>query len=272
MHVIDAIAPDPAGAPEAARRLQDEGPGAARSRSTSPAPQIDDVAPRLLHAAPEHADRPEHHLAALPRPGSRGIGFEIFHPGVVLPGALGAVALVTALFGLSVLPISVGRARADPARRGLLVVDAHVSSHGALTVAGLIAHRRSGCCCSSTTRRRPTTRRVPLVIRSPPSLGGFWALALTKAVQVRRTPVAVGPQEIVGEHGVVRGDGLVFVHGELWQARAERRRAARARRARRGRRRRGDAGARRPGARGPAVSASRPATRCHGRIDAWTAA
>src|SRR5439155_21424026 len=35
-----------------------------------------------------------------------GIGFEIFHPGVVLPGALGVVALLTALFGFSVLPIS----------------------------------------------------------------------------------------------------------------------------------------------------------------------
>src|ERR671939_995967 len=36
--------------------------------------------------------------------GLAGIGYEIFHPGVVLPGALGAVALVTALFGFSVLP------------------------------------------------------------------------------------------------------------------------------------------------------------------------
>src|SRR6476661_5480093 len=38
--------------------------------------------------------------------GIAGIGFEIFHPGVVLPGALGAVALLTALFGFSVLPLS----------------------------------------------------------------------------------------------------------------------------------------------------------------------
>ena len=38
--------------------------------------------------------------------GIAGIGFEIFHPGVVLPGALGAVALLTALFGFAVLPIS----------------------------------------------------------------------------------------------------------------------------------------------------------------------
>src|SRR5204862_5219 len=38
--------------------------------------------------------------------GLAGIGYEIFHPGVVLPGALGAVCLLTALFGFSVLPLS----------------------------------------------------------------------------------------------------------------------------------------------------------------------
>ena len=38
---------------------------------------------------------------------------------------------------------------------------------------------------------------------------------------------------LVGEHGVVRGDGLVFVNGELWQRAPRRRRGARARRRRR---------------------------------------
>ena len=50
-------------------------------------------------------------------------------------------------------------------------------------------------------------------------LGSFWAFAMTKAVQARRRPVSVGPQEIIGMHGHVRG-GLVAIHGELWQARS----------------------------------------------------
>jgi membrane-bound ClpP family serine protease len=41
---------------------------------------------------------------------------------------------------------------------------------------------------------------------------------MTKAVQTRRRPVAVGPQEIIGMQGVVRR-GQVAVRGELWQAR-----------------------------------------------------
>src|SRR5205823_3821394 len=71
--------------------------------------------------------------------GLAGIGYEIFHPGVVLPGALGAVALVTALFGFSVLPISWAGLALLVLGIALLVIDAHVTSHGALTVSGLIA-------------------------------------------------------------------------------------------------------------------------------------
>src|SRR5436305_10351232 len=71
--------------------------------------------------------------------GIAGIGFEIFHPGIVLPGALGAVALLTALFGFSVLPISWAGLVLIVLGVALLVIDAHVITHGALTIAGLTA-------------------------------------------------------------------------------------------------------------------------------------
>src|SRR5207249_9921698 len=71
--------------------------------------------------------------------GIGGIGFEIFRPGVVLPGALGGVALLTALFGFSVLPISWTGLALILLGIGLLVIDAHVVTHGALTLSGLIS-------------------------------------------------------------------------------------------------------------------------------------
>src|SRR5256714_1586159 len=70
--------------------------------------------------------------------GLAGIGFEIFHPGVVLPGALCAVALVTALFGFSVLPISWGGLALLLLGITLLIIDLHVTSHGAISVAGRV--------------------------------------------------------------------------------------------------------------------------------------
>ena len=151
--------------------------------------------------------------------GIAGIGFEIFHPGVVLPGALGAVSLVTALFGFSVLPTSWAGMGLILLGLALLVIDAHVTTHGALTVAGLIS-LGVGMLMLFHNAPAPYHTSVPLVLGLTLTLGAFWAFALTKAVAVRRRPVTVGPQTIVGQTGVVRESGLVFVNGELWRAQA----------------------------------------------------
>jgi len=149
--------------------------------------------------------------------GLAGIGFEIFHPGVVLPGALGAVALVTSLFGFSVLPISWAGLLLILLGVALLVIDAHVITHGALTIAGLIS-LGVGMVMLFHNAPAPYHTSLPLVLSITVTLGAFWAFALSKAVQVRRRPVAVGPNRVVGEDAVVRTPGQVFVAGELWHA------------------------------------------------------
>ena len=149
--------------------------------------------------------------------GLAGIGYEVFHPGVVLPGALGAVALVTALFGLSVLPISWAGLALLVLGLALLVIDAHVTSHGALTVSGLIAFV-IGALMLFRNAPAPYHANTWLIVSIAAVLGSAWAFAISKAIQVRRSPVSVGPQTIVGEIGEFRGGGQVFVRGELWRA------------------------------------------------------
>jgi membrane-bound serine protease (ClpP class) len=151
--------------------------------------------------------------------GLAGIGYEIFHPGVVLPGALGAVSLLTALFGFSVLPLSWAGLLMVLLGVALLIVDAHVVTHGALTIAGLVAIG-VGLATLFHNLPSPYHTSLPLVVTITAVIGGFWALAIGKAVTARRMPVTVGPQEIVGMEGVVREGGLVFVRGELWRARS----------------------------------------------------
>jgi membrane-bound serine protease (ClpP class) len=150
--------------------------------------------------------------------GIAGIGFEIFHPGVVLPGALGGIALLTALFGFSVLPISWSGLALILLGVALLVIDAHVVSHGALTLTGLIS-LGVGMIMLFHNAPSPYHTSIPLVLSITVALGLFWAFALTKAVQVRRSPVTVGPLRVVGADAVVRTPGQVFVDGELWRAR-----------------------------------------------------
>ena len=146
--------------------------------------------------------------------GIGGILFEVFHPGVVLPGALGAVALVTALYGFSILPTNWAGFVLIVLGLFLLVVDAHVVTHGALTLSGLVA-LAVGLLMLFHDAPGPYRVHVWFVVLITASIGGFMAVALGKAVQARRQPSAM--PTMVGAEGVVRRDGLVFVRGELWQ-------------------------------------------------------
>jgi membrane-bound serine protease (ClpP class) len=147
-----------------------------------------------------------------------GIGFEIFHPGIVLPGALGAVSLLTALFGFSVLPISWAGLALILLGVALLVIDAHVVTHGALTISGLIS-LTVGMLLLFHNAPAPYHTSVWLTLAVTIPLGLFWVFALTKAVQVRRRPAAIGPLRVIGEEAIVRSPRQVLVSGELWQAR-----------------------------------------------------
>jgi membrane-bound serine protease (ClpP class) len=152
--------------------------------------------------------------------GLAGLGFELFHPGVVIPGAFGAICMVCALFGLSVLPLSWAGLALVLLGAALLVVDAHVTSHGALTLSGLVA-MAFGLVTLFHDAPAPYHVHVSVIVTVTVILGGFWALAVGKSVAARRMPVTVGPEQIVGMEGVVRGDGQVFVRGELWRARSD---------------------------------------------------
>ncbi len=151
--------------------------------------------------------------------GLAGLGFELFHPGVVIPGAFGAICMIAALFGFAVLPLAWGGLVLVLLGAALLAVDAHVTSHGALTVSGLVA-MAIGLATLFHNTGTPYHTNYWLIVLVTGVLGGFWAFAMSKAVAARRAPVSVGPEEIIGMEGVVRDGGMVFVHGELWRARS----------------------------------------------------
>jgi membrane-bound serine protease (ClpP class) len=215
MHVIDVIAPS---LPALLNKLN----GYRTKDAERPyvlhlaGAHIDTVKPgfltRLLNATIDPTI-----LSLLFLAGIAGLGFEVFHPGIVLPGALGAVALLTALFGFSVLPISWSGLALIVLGVALLVIDAHVVSHGALTISGLIA-LGFGMVMLFHNAPAPYHTSVPIVLSFTLVLGLFWVFALTKAVEVRRRPPSVGPARVVGAEAVVRAPGQVFVEGELWHA------------------------------------------------------
>ncbi len=153
--------------------------------------------------------------------GLAGLGFELFHPGAVIPGAFGAICMVTALFGFSVLPLSWAGLALVLLGVALLVIDLHVPTHGALTLSGLVA-MAIGMITLFHNLPAPYHTSEPVIVAITVLLGGLWVFAISKALAVRRQPARVGPQDIVGMAGVVHQGGLVLVHGELWQAESDR--------------------------------------------------
>jgi membrane-bound serine protease (ClpP class) len=96
-----------------------------------------------------------------------------------------------------------------------------VMSHGALALAGA-----SCFVIGSLMLFDPAGPHYQVSLSVALAIAGTFALltifAVTKVVQARRRPAATGKDELVGQVGVVRKAldpaGLVFVHGELWQA------------------------------------------------------
>jgi membrane-bound serine protease (ClpP class) len=148
-----------------------------------------------------------------------GLIFEVLHPGIVLPGALGAVSLVMALYGFSVLTPSWGGLALVVLGVALLVIDLHAPTHGVLTVGGLIS---LGFGLALLFQNEPAAYRVNLwlVLGIGSAIGAFWVFATGKALAARRLPVETGVHTMVGQQAEVRAAGLVFVDGALWQAHA----------------------------------------------------
>jgi membrane-bound serine protease (ClpP class) len=148
-----------------------------------------------------------------------GLIFEVLHPGIVLPGALGAVCLVMALYGFSVLTPSWGGLALILLGVALLVIDLHAPTHGVLTTGGLIS---LGFGLALLFQNQPAGFRVNLwlVLGVGSAIAAFWVFATGKALAARGLPVETGVQTMVGQIAEVRGPGLVFVDGALWQAHA----------------------------------------------------
>jgi membrane-bound serine protease (ClpP class) len=215
MHVIDLIAPT---LPALLKQLDGYHTKDAQRRFTLhlAGAQIDTVKPGFFTRFLNTIIDPNL-ISLLFLLGIVGLIFEVLHPGIVLPGALGAVCLVLALYGFSVLTPSWGGLALMVLGIALLVIDLHAPTHGVLTIGGLIS---LGFGLALLFQNEPAAYRVNewLVLGIGSAIGAFWVFATGKALAARRLPVETGVQMMVGQRAEVRAPGLVFVDGALWQA------------------------------------------------------
>ena len=154
--------------------------------------------------------------------GTLGLIVELWNPGLIFPGTVGAISLILGLFGLQVLPISAAGLLLMLLAFAFFAAEAFVPTHGAITVAGAVCFVL-GALLLFEPAGETYEVSLPAVLAIAASLAGVMALVAFKIVQVRRAPVVTGSSELLGQIGVVREKlaptGIVFVRGELWQAR-----------------------------------------------------
>ena len=150
--------------------------------------------------------------------GLLGIVVELWNPGLIFPGTVGAISLLVGLYGLQVLPVSVTGALLMLLSAGFFVSELFLPTHGALTLAGAATF-----VIGALMLFDPAGPAYQVSLWTAVAVAGTLSLliglGLTKAVAARRRPPEVDAQRIVGGEAQVRRDGLVFVGGELWQAR-----------------------------------------------------
>ena len=156
--------------------------------------------------------------------GTLGIVVEIFHPGLIFPGTLGAISLIVGLFGLQVLPVSAAGILLMLLAAAFFGAEPFVPTHGALALAGATCFVLGSLLLFDPAG--PSYQvSLPVVLTIAGTFALLMTFAATKIVIARRRRPVTGQEELIGQVGVVRKAlnpaRLVFVHGELWQARSE---------------------------------------------------
>ncbi len=188
-------------------------------------------APEIIAVEPNAADKL---LSVIAHPniafllflaGIAGIGFELTHPGAIVPGVVGGLALLLGLFALSVLPINYVGVLLMLLAIVFFVLEVKVTSYGLLTIAGLVSFVFGALMLIDSPI---PAMRVGLEVILPSALliAGLVVFLLNRVLSVHRRQPLTGQEGMVGEVGrvVVALDpaGKVFVHGEYWEAVAPR--------------------------------------------------
>jgi membrane-bound serine protease (ClpP class) len=153
-----------------------------------------------------------------------GLGAELSHPGLLLPGVVGVFCLILFLFGAQIVPVNWAGVLLIVLAVALFAAEAKVHSYGLLTASGLAAMMLGAFMLVDSPF---SEMRVPLRTFLPAALliaaGTIGIVRLVIAAQ--RRPPLTGEAALLGQRGVADTDlqpeGWVRVVGERWHASSE---------------------------------------------------
>jgi membrane-bound serine protease (ClpP class) len=153
-----------------------------------------------------------------------GLFFEFSNPGYVLPGVVGAISLLLAMFAFQMLPINYAGLGLIILGLAFMIAEVFMPSFGALGIGGVVAFVIGSVMLIDTGI---PGYGVPWFLIVPMAIAGtlFIFFVAGMALKARQRPVVSGREELIGSSGEVLEDfdgkdGWARVHGENWRIRS----------------------------------------------------
>ena len=149
--------------------------------------------------------------------GSLGLVLELYNPGSILPGVVGAICIILALFAFQTLPINYAGLALIILAIILFIAEIKVVSHGFLTIGGVISLFFGGLMLIDTVD--PTLQiSKSVLITVVLCVGVIAALAAYLVIKAQGRKPFSGGEGMVGKIAEVRTHDMVYVEGALWRA------------------------------------------------------
>src|SRR5256885_2450371 len=151
-----------------------------------------------------------------------GIIGEMTTPGAILPGVVGAIALVLALYMAAILPVNVTGLVLIAFAVMLFIFDVYAPTHGVLTVGGIISFLIGSLMLFN--RADPAFRLSPSsIIPATLITAAFFVFIIGKGLRAQRLPLRVGAETLIGKTvtaltPIDLRSGRIFIEGEYWNA------------------------------------------------------
>jgi membrane-bound serine protease (ClpP class) len=151
--------------------------------------------------------------------GVYGLIYELANPGFVLPGTVGLICLLLALYTFQILPINYAGLALILLGIAFMVGEALTPSFGALGIGGVIAFVVGSIILMDEESMRIS---LPLIFSIALLSAAFFVWVVGRMYAVSRKKVLTGADEMIGSIGEAMADfsreGRVWIHGESWRA------------------------------------------------------
>jgi membrane-bound serine protease (ClpP class) len=148
---------------------------------------------------------------------------EFNHPGAVIPGVVGLIFVILAIFAFNLMPTRYAAMMLILAAFVLFALEAKFATHGVLAIGGVVSMVMGALLLVDAPIPEMRIHLITALAVSVP-IGLITVFLVSIALRARQNKVATGAQAMVGALGIARTplapEGKVFVHGELWNANA----------------------------------------------------